>query len=145
RNIWETIWSLKDHGKSYEAAFERNHPPGFRWLHESFGTNWRMLEIQAAIGRIQLSKLSEWIQLRQRNASLLTTHFKKISAFRITEPANNIYHAYYKYYVFVNPEKLKSDWNRDRIMQAINAEGVPCFSGSCSEIYLEKAFVKSAL
>ncbi len=145
RKIWETIWSLKDHGKSHEAVFERNHPPGFRWVHESFGTNWRMTEIQAAIGRIQLRKLTEWTQLRQRNAAILTTHFKQISAFKITEPEKDIYHAYYKYYVFVNPEKLKSGWNRDRIMQAINTEGVPCFSGSCSEIYLEKAFVESGL
>ena len=34
--IWEKVWAAKDHGKSYEAVFEREHPPGFgfRWLHE---------------------------------------------------------------------------------------------------------------
>jgi dTDP-4-amino-4,6-dideoxygalactose transaminase len=58
--LWRTMWSYKDHGKSYEAVYERQHPPGFRWLHESFGTNWRMLEMQAAIGRIQLKRMSDW-------------------------------------------------------------------------------------
>lgn len=144
-NIWEKIWSLKDHGKSYEAVFKQQHPPGFRWLHESFGTNWRMTEMQAAIGRIQLRKLSDWIESRRRNTAILRNSFKQIPAFRVTEPTEDYYHAYYKYYVFVRPEKLKSSWDRDRISQAINNEGIPCFSGSCSEIYLEKAFIKSGL
>ena len=55
--LWNTMWSLKDHGKSYDAVYHREHAPGFRWLHESFGTNWRLTEIQSAIGRLQLRKL----------------------------------------------------------------------------------------
>lgn len=145
KKIWERIWALKDHGKSYEAVYERQHPQGFRWLHESFGTNWRMTELQSVIGRIQLAKLTEWNRIRRANASILTNAFKQISAFRVTEPTADIFHAYYKYYVFVKPEQLKSDWNRDRIFQAINAKGVPCYTGSCSEIYLEKAFLDAGL
>ncbi|SRR5579883_162590 len=139
KKIWQKIWSLKDHGKDYDTV-HREHPPGFRWLHHSFGTNWRMTELQAAIGRIQLAKLSTWINLRRHHAALLTEHFKTIPAFRMTAPPLHIEHAYYKYYVFIVPEKLKMGWDRDRIMNAVNAQGVPCFSGSCSEIYLEKAF-----
>lgn len=144
-DIWDKIWSLKDHGKSHEAVFKRQHPLGFRWLHESFGTNWRMTEIQAAIGRIQLAKLPAWTKARQANAALLTQAFQSIPAFRVTPPSSDIEHAYYKYYVFVKPEELKAGWDRDRILQAINEQGVPCYSGSCSEIYLEKAFVKQGL
>ena len=143
--IWEKVWSLKDHGKNYDAVFNRAHPPGFRWVHETFGTNWRMMETQAAIGRIQLNKLPLWIRLRQRNAAILTERFKNIPAFRVLQPSSDYQHAYYRYYVFVVPEKLKAGWNRDRILQAINAEGIPCFTGSCGEVYLEKAFVKSGL
>lgn len=137
--IWQKIWSLKDHGKDYQTV-HHEHAPGFRWLHHSFGTNWRMTEMQAAIGRIQLTKLPVWTQLRRRNAAILNEYFKTIPAFRVTEASSSIYHGYYKYYVFVVPEKLKHGWNRDRIMNAVQANGIPCFSGSCSEIYLEKAF-----
>ena len=138
--LWEKAWAYKDHGKSYDAVYHRQHPLGFRWLHESFGTNWRMTEMQAAIGRRQLKKIPDWLAIRRRNAAILTESFSKIPAFRLTIPPDNIRHAYYKYYLFVRPEMLKAEWDRDQIMSAVAAEGVPCFSGSCSEIYLEKAF-----
>lgn len=139
-DIWDKIWSYKDHGKSFEAVYHREHPHSFHWLHESFGTNWRMTEIQAAIGRVQLRKLPQWLALRRRNAAVLTTGFSRLSGLRLTIPPPEIEHAYYKYYVFVEPEALKSDWSADRIIASLIAEGIPCGSGSCSEIYLEKAF-----
>lgn len=145
RDLWERAWAFKDHGKSYNAVYNREHPPGFRWLHESFGTNWLMTEMQAAIGRVQLGKLPEWTRLRQRNAAILNETFSRIPALRVTIPAPETGHAYYKYYAFVRPERLKDGWNRDRIMNAITAEGIPCFSGSCSEIYRERAFVDTGL
>ncbi|MCP2014531.1 dTDP-4-amino-4,6-dideoxygalactose transaminase [Deinococcus sp. HSC-46F16] len=138
--VWRRAWAFKDHGKSYEAVYEREHPPGFRWLHESFGTNWRMLEVQAAIGRLQLRKLPDWIERRRTNAAVLNERFAHHRALRLTLPEEDIFHAYYKYYVYVRPEELRGGWDRDRLMTEIVARGVPCFSGSCSEIYLEKAF-----
>lgn len=140
QKLWEKAWSFKDHGKSYDAVYNRQHPAGFRWLHESFGTNWRLTEMQSAIGRIQLLKLPDWIKIRQRHASVLTDCFSSILALRVTPPSSEIGHAYYKYYTFIRPERLKPGWDRDRIIATINAEGIPCFVGSCSEIYLEKAF-----
>ncbi len=145
REIWERAWSYKDHGKSYDAVYNRQHPPGFRWLHESFGTNWRLTEMHAAIGRLQLKKLPAWLEKRRRNAAILTECFSRLPALRVTVPPEEVGHAYYKYYTFVRPERLKEGWDRDRIMEAIAAEGIPCFSGSCSEIYLEKAFEKEGL
>ncbi len=142
---WERAWAYKDHGKSYLAVYEREHPPGFRWLHESFGTNWRLTEMQAAIGRLQLRKLPEWSEIRRRNAAILSDGFRRIPALRVEEPADHLQHAWYKYYVYVRPERLRRGWSRDRIMEEINGAGVPCFSGSCSEIYREKAFEKSRL
>ncbi len=138
--VWKKAWAYKDHGKSYDAVYNREHAPGFRWLHESFGTNWRMLEVQAAIGRLQLRKLPDWIERRRANAQVLTERLGKHAALRLTVPGDDIHHSYYKYYVFVRPEQLAEGWDRDRIMNAVTAQGVPCFSGSCSEIYLEKAF-----
>lgn len=145
REIWEKAWSFKDHGKSYDTVYNRQHPPGFRWLHESFGTNWRMTEMQSSIGRVMLKRLPDWIAIRRRNADILTRCFTRIPALRVTVPPRDIGHAYYKYYAFVRPEQLKDGWNRDRVMEAICAEGIPCFSGSCSEIYLEQAFSGAGL
>lgn len=138
--VWKKAWAYKDHGKSYDAVYHREHAPGFRWLHESFGTNWRMLEVQAAIGRIQLRKLPGWTAQRQANAAVLHERLSRHALLRCPLPDSQHVHAYYKYYVYLNPDHLADGWDRDRIMNAITAQGVPCFSGSCSEIYLEKAF-----
>ncbi len=140
--LWQRAWSYKDHGKSYDAVFNRQHPIGFRWLHESFGTNGRMTEVQSAIGRVALKKVPAWVKTRRKYAAILNERLLKLPALRIPLPPSHSYHAYYKYYAFVRPELLRPGWDRDRILQAINAEGVPCLVGSCSEVYREKAFVK---
>jgi hypothetical protein len=145
RAVWDRVWSLKDHGKSYAAVYHTAHAPGFRWLHESFGTNWRMTELQAAVGRSALAKVPGWLETRRRHAAFLSDAFRAEPALRVTEPPEGTRHAYYKYYVFVRPERLAAGWSRDRIMTAVTALGVPCFSGSCSEIYLEKAFGSDGL
>ena len=140
RELWSSMWSQKDHGKSYEAVYEREHPPGFRWLHESFGTNGRLTEMQAAIGRIQLARMPEWHRCRLEIAKAIWSVASTLPGLRVPEVPAHIEHAAYKCYVFVRPEELKSGWDRDRIMAEINALGAPCYSGSCSEVYLEKAF-----
>jgi dTDP-4-amino-4,6-dideoxygalactose transaminase len=142
---WSRAWSYKDHGKSYDAVYNRRHAPGFRWLHESFGTNGRMLELQAVIGRLQLAKLSSWTARRRDNASILSEGFKGLEALRVTIPPPYVSHAYYKYYVFIKPNRLLPGWTRDRIIHEVNERDVPCYSGSCSEIYLEKAFETAGL
>lgn len=160
-SLWRAMWAYKDHGKSYEAVYEREHPPGYRWLHESFGTNWRMLEMQAAIGRIQLKRMADWVARRNQNAKILTEELSiflgangllRLPMFACnsgcsksgdkcgSRESGQCRHAYYKYYIYLKPEKIISGWDRDRIIEAINNAGVPCYSGSCSEVYLEKAF-----
>jgi dTDP-4-amino-4,6-dideoxygalactose transaminase len=183
-SLWRAMWAYKDHGKSYAAVYERQHPRGFRWLHESFGTNWRMLEMQAAIGRIQLGRMKDWTAARTANSMAIwqallpfageggvvrvdsprcftcpirtglpqsligtTEGFHAIqdpsSAGGRPSPANeacSCQPAYYKHYAYVRPENLVDGWSRDRIIEEINARGVPCYVGSCSEVYLEKAF-----
>jgi dTDP-4-amino-4,6-dideoxygalactose transaminase len=140
RDWWSRTWSRKDHGKSWEAVYERSHPPGYRWLHESFGTNLRLTEMQSAIGRIQLKRLPEWHAARARNAAAIMDAARNHPVFRIADPPGHVDHAWYKCYLFVRPENLKSGWTRDRIIGEINARGVPCYWGSCSEVYLERAF-----
>ncbi len=96
--------------------------------------------MQSALGRVILGKLPEWVAKRRAFAARLTETFRELPALRVTEAPEAIGHSYYKYYTFVRPDRLRRGYNRDRIMAEINAAGVPCFSGSCSEIYLEKAF-----
>lgn len=148
--LWQKMWEYKDHGKNYDSIYHKQHPPGFRWLHDSFGTNWRMMEMQAVIGRIQLKKMAEWTNIRTQNAKILRdalTQFADEQQFlRIPDiefhqaMGSDSVHAYYKYYVYVRPENLPENINRDSILNALNEKKIPCFSGSCSEIYLEKAF-----
>ena len=140
RGLWSTMWSYKDHGKSWDAVYKREHGPGFKWLHESFGTNWRMLEVQAAIGRIQLRRLPTWSARRRQLAESLASVARDLPALRVPLVPAHLVHAYYRQYFYVRPEALRSGWTRDRIVDEIRALQVPCFQGTCSEVYLEKAF-----
>ena len=145
RELWNKCWSLKDHGKSLSAIQKPHQPHLFRWLHESFGTNWRLTEMQSAMGRVMLKRLPEWIEARRKNAAMLTSSLTTIPALRIPQAPAHMSHSYYKYYAFVRPEYLNAGWTRDRIVQNLQAEGVSCGPGSCSEIYLEKAFDQPGL
>jgi dTDP-4-amino-4,6-dideoxygalactose transaminase len=139
KSVWERAWSYKDHGKSYDAVYNRQHPAGFRWLHESVGTNWRLTEPQSAIGRVLLRKLDGRVEQRRRNVNVLAIELAKVPALRVPQPPPDFFHAYYKFYAYLRTELLQAGWDIERINTAINAEGVPAFSGSCSEIYLERA------
>jgi hypothetical protein len=143
RQLWERAWSYKDHGKDHHAAHRQQSFQSFHWLHDTFGTNWRLTEMQAAIGRTLLVKIPSQLERRRANARTLNIGFGDLPALRTTLPPEGVGHGYYKYYVFLRPEWLRHGWSRDRVLQALNAEGIPCFSGSCSEVYLEKAFPES--
>lgn len=140
-DLWSAMWSYKDHGKSWDAVYNRDHPPGFRWLHESFGTNWRMLEVQSAIGRIQLQKMADWTARRTSNARGIQAALAPYpGAVRVPVPAAGLTHGYYRQYGYIIESGLRDGWTRDRIVAEITALGFPAFQGSCSEVYLEKAF-----
>ena len=142
-DLWKKMWAFKDHGKSWEAVYNTKHAPGFRWLHESFGTNWRLTEMQSAIGRIQLKRMPEWQQIRHDNAQKLTQLLKPFKdILRIPElpSEDGSRHAYYKFYTFLRAEANISDAARDELITQLNDQGLFCMQGSCSEVYLEKAF-----
>ncbi|MEQ3659055.1 MAG: DegT/DnrJ/EryC1/StrS aminotransferase family protein [Glaciecola sp.] len=151
KELWSFMWSYKDHGKSWDSIYNKEHPPGFRWLHDSFGTNWRMTEMQSAIGRIQLKKMHKWTEQRQENFRAISQTCQKYKALRVPKiqcagcksPCTDLVgcvHAAYKCYVFVVSSELNEGWNRDEVMNAISSKGIPCLSGSCSEVYMERAF-----
>jgi len=139
-DLWAFMWSFKDHGKSWEAVYERPHPPGPRLVHDTFGTNWRMIEMQAAIGLIQLDRMAGWTARRTEIALRYAEVCARYPVVRVPLPDDAITHAWYRFYAFVEPDRLADGWTRDRIVEEVNAVGVPCFHGSASEVYLERAF-----
>ena len=143
KSLWSKMWSYKDHGKSYKAVYEQKHPDGFQWLNESFGTNWRMTELQGVIGRIQLKRMSNWHSNRISNALKIWNTAKQCKGLRVPSIPDYIEHAAYKCYVFIKLEELKNGWSRDKVKKEINELGVPCYVGVCPEVYLEKAFDNS--
>lgn len=136
-HLYKLAWSLKDHGKGYDTVFNTEHPPGFRWLHENIGTNWRMMPMQAVIGSDALDVLEEWIDHRRKIASIYNNTLKDCQGIRLTLPPEKVYHSYYKYYFFIDPSKFKI--SRDKIIELINEENIFCQVGSCSEVYKENA------
>jgi dTDP-4-amino-4,6-dideoxygalactose transaminase len=142
--LWSRMWSFKDHGKDWSAAHEREHPAGFRWLHESFGTNARMLEMQAAIGRIQLRRLDQWTARRSEIARRYAAALAPFAdALRVPLPGPGLTHAWYRFYAYVRPTGLRPGWDRDRIVAEVCAQGLPLLHGSCAEIYRERAFAQT--
>lgn len=140
-DLWSTMWSYKDHGKSWDAVYNKQHPPGYRWLHESFGTNWRMLEVQAVLGRLQLKEMPGWTSRRTFIAHQIISVLTDFSdIIRVPQPSIDLTHAYYRLYAYIRPEALPPGWTRDRIVAECTERGAPVFQGSCSEVYLEKAF-----
>lgn len=143
--IYEKVWSFRDHGKSRIAMMKETKSSEFRFLHENFGSNFRLTEIQSAIGRIQLKNINEINKSRSNNAQILINKLSDMNVIRIPLPDKKFRHAWYKFYCYLNSEFLKENWNRSRILNEISSLGYPAFSGGCSEIYLEKCFLNANL
>lgn len=144
--LWSAMWSYKDHGKSWDGVYERAHPPGFRFVHDSFGTNWRMLEVQAAIGRIQIGRMEDWTARRTVIARHLAAALAEFpAAVRVPLPGAAVRHAFYRLYAYVRPDGLREGWTRDRIVAALIDAGVQVMHGTCAEVYLERAFDETGL
>lgn len=138
--LWDVMWSYKDHGKTWEAVYERKHPPGFRWVNERFGTNWRLTDMQSAIARVQLRKLDDWVAQRRANAAVLNEVLADVPGLEVPMPGPHLKHAYYRWYGYLDVARLRDGWTRERVCEEVMALGPWCQVGSCSEIYLEKAF-----
>jgi dTDP-4-amino-4,6-dideoxygalactose transaminase len=140
RALWREMWEYKDHGKNLQKMNRAPEEAGFRWLHDSFGTNWRMLEMQAALGLLQLERMPEW---HLRRAAIAGVYAAALGQFadlvRVPMPRPDVQHAWYRFYAYVRPEALKEGWSRDRIIAEANSAGVPLLQGSCPEIYLEES------
>ena len=91
---------------------------------------------QSAIGILQLNYMKKWHKKRNENAIKIMNAARENQLFRVPKIPEHISHAFYKLYIFVNGGLKK----RNEILHKINKNGVPCYTGGCSEIYREKAF-----
>ena len=145
KKLWRKMWSIKEHGKNYKKFNKKIYNNLFKWQVDSIGSNYRLTEIQSAVGDIQLKRLENTLKIRKRNANKLRKACEKFDSIRVPLVPNNIKHAYYRFYIFLKVEKLKKSWTRNKIIKKINDLGVPCFTGSCPEIYREKVFIDKKL
>jgi dTDP-4-amino-4,6-dideoxygalactose transaminase len=143
--LWERAWSYKDHGKNFQKVQQPQKSAGFQWVHDQFGSNYRMTEMQAAIGRCQLRKLEGWVAQRRKNAGVFSEMLSNVPFLNIPLPNEKYFHAYYKFYVFLKEELLPLGYTRDRILKELLEMGLSVYSGGCPEIYLEKAFTDRRL
>ena len=153
--IWLKCWSLKDHGKNYKNVFYKKQKTIFKWLHEDFGSNYRMTEIQAVIGREQLKSLDKQIKKRNLIVNLylneLKDYYLKYDIFKKPEfkyqthspekdskKYNQNIHAFYRLNLFINKKKVK----QNILIQKLTKNKINCGVGACPEIYREKIFRK---
>ena len=154
KRLWLKIWSLKDHGKNFNNVFYKKHEIGFRWLHDYYGSNYRMTEMQAVIGRQQLKLIDRQIKKRNVIANLYLTglrdYYEKFNIIkkpnfkcfkcpsRKKNHCNKCLHSFYRLNLFVNNKKIKVI----KLIKHLNKNKIRCNSGSCPEIYNEKIFKK---
>lgn len=159
KTLWQRMWSFKDHGKDYQRTTREHQSAQFRWLHTQFGSNFRLTEMQSAIGLRQLAKLSDWVSSRNKNAQILVDAFLPFSGkngpIRIPRPKcsgcdqhchkGGCRNAFYRFYIFIQEENLSSGWSRDKLIEELKKRSVPCMQGSCPEIYREASFEGAGL
>ncbi len=138
KKILKKILSYRDHGRDFDIDTNNNNK--FQWIRGSIGTNARLTEMQSAIGRIQLQLVDSWVETRRKNSDKIWNAARNIKGLRAPVVPSNVYHACYKCYIFVQPKLLKPKCGRNWIMDELIKRDVECFTGSCPEVYLEKAF-----
>jgi len=136
-DLYKWMWEFKDHGKSYDSVYNKKHPPGFRWLHDTIGSNYRLTEMQSALGIYQLDQVDDWVARRREIAAAYRAVIERYGFIKDHQPDNNIEHVYYRYYAFWEHTNI----SRDHFIELCTAVELPVFQGSCSEVYKEKAFL----
>ncbi|MCL2024312.1 MAG: DegT/DnrJ/EryC1/StrS family aminotransferase [Coriobacteriia bacterium] len=146
---YHRAWAYRDHGRSYEKAHDATVGAAsseFTWLNDSFGTNARMTEFQSALGLAAFDELEGWLAQRAANAAVLVDAMAELPGIEpVVVNAKEDTYAYYRLYARLNLELLADGWTRNRVIDALNAEGVPVQYGSCALIGREEAFANAGI
>jgi len=104
------------------------------------GFNYRMTEMQAAIGLVMLERLDKFVEKRRENARYLTEHLSSLDGIRTPTERPYVKHVYYRYVCTLDLSKFKV--SKDQFIKAVAAEGVPIQPHTTSELYLDPTFQK---
>ncbi len=140
--IYKKLWALKDCGKNFSKFKKFKKKNKFKWVHDFEGTNLRMTEVQAAIGRYQLKKLTTWVNMRNYISKKIISICKNFKSIRTQIVPSKFLNSYYRCYIFLDYKHIKKGWTREKILQYLNTNGIYCDVGSCPEIYKEKFLSK---
>ncbi|UOR15177.1 DegT/DnrJ/EryC1/StrS family aminotransferase [Qipengyuania aquimaris] len=138
----ERGWSYKDHGKSRAKMQDGQGIPGqFRYVCTQPGTNFRMTEMQAAIGRRQLHNLPGWLDRRRSNAAILEETLRLDPRIRLQRQEQGYEHAWYKFnFTLVDPLHEPVEDLRAQLIAKMLATGVAIGTGTCPDMSSERAF-----
>ena len=136
----EVARSFRDHG-FHEAERRSALARGAlnQYTHHRVGYNYRMTEMQSAIGLKALARLDWHLQRRRENAHYLTAGLRDLDEVLSPAPENpESEHAFYCYYVTLNLTQLTC--SRDEFVRAVQAEGVRAARGTSAELYREPVY-----
>ncbi len=129
---------FQNHG---EAAADSSYYVGERlYHHEILGWNYRMNELQGAVGREQLKKLDASIEGRRRNAHMLTELFNEVEGILPPYEPEYVKHVFYKYIIRLDRKVL--DIDAKDFVAALQAEGIPCSRRYPTPLHKQPVFEK---
>ena len=106
----------------YKMRFMRTHGQTDKYLHTMLGFNYRMTDVEAAIGREQLKRLDSMLAIRRRNASILNEGFEGLPGIQPQKTTPESEHAWHQYCIVVDQEKF--GLTRDQLAESLQKRGI---------------------
>ncbi|MBK8953997.1 MAG: DegT/DnrJ/EryC1/StrS family aminotransferase [Saprospiraceae bacterium] len=128
-NIAETLNRLRNHGASISEEQRHKGPkPYILPEFEMVGYNYRMTDLQGAVGNVQLEKLDGFIQYRNQWAAYYEEAFKNISWIRTPKTPDGYRHGWQSYVLFIDEEKAPV--RRNELMEFLQNKGIATRPGT---------------
>ena len=106
----------------YQMRYLRTHGQTGKYYHTMLGLNYRMTDVEAAIGREMLKRLDSMLAVRRRNAALLTEGLSTIPGITPQKVTPDTEHAYHQYSVLIDPDEFGCD--KETLRKCLQEKGV---------------------
>jgi len=128
-DLADRLTVLRNHGASVSEE-ARHHGPQPHILpdFDELGFNYRMTDLQAAVGIVQLEKLEGFIEERSRQARKYQELLADIDWLRLPDEPQNGRHAWQAYVTYVDPDRAPIP--RNEIMRVLNERGIATRPGT---------------